>query len=95
MRAFIIFEVEVHDEAAYAKNRDLIQPTLEAFGGRFIVRGGDVETLEGTWNPRRLVVVEFPTVERAKAWWKSAEYSGPKRLRQETCTTQMIVVDGI
>ena len=95
MTAYIIFEVEVHDAAVYAKNQDLIQPTLEPYGGRFLVRGGAVEALEGTWNPRRLVVIEFPSVERAKAWWKSDEYRGPKRIRQQTTTTQMIVVEGL
>lgn len=67
----------------------------DPYGGKFLVRGGAVEVLEGSWDPRRLVVVEFPDVEQARAWWSCAEYKKPKRLRQATTTTQMIVVEGL
>ena len=72
----------------------MVPPSLEAFGGRFLVRGGKVETLEGAWTPNRLVIVEFPSVERAKAWWSSAEYAEAKALRQATAKTKLIVVEG-
>jgi len=58
------------------------------------VRGGKVETLEGDWPPKRLVLVEFPSVEQAKTWWSSPEYADAKALRQATATTQLIVVEG-
>ena len=95
MAAYILFEVDVKDAERYAKNRDLVQPTLDPFGGRFLVRGGNVETLEGSWNPQRLVIVEFPSFEKAKEWWGSEEYRPAKIVRQETCDTEMILVDGI
>ena len=95
MAAYIIFEVDVRDLEGYAKNRDLIQPTLDPFGGRFIVRGGIVECLEGSWNPSRLVIVEFPSAQKAKEWWSSEEYRPAKLVRQETCATEMILVDGV
>ncbi len=95
MAAFIIFEVDVKDPERYAKNRDLIQPTLEPYGGRFIVRGGRVECLEGSWNPSRLVIVEFPSAEKAMEWWSSEEYRPAKQVRQETTDTEMIIVDGV
>ncbi len=95
MAAYIIFEVDVKDPDGYAKNRDLIQPTLVPFGGRFLVRGGSVECLEGSWKPLRLVVVEFPSVEKAKEWWGSNEYRPAKQVRHETCDTEMILVDGV
>ncbi len=95
MAAFIIFEVDVKDPERYAKNRDLIQPTLEPYGGRFIVRGGRVECLEGSWNPSRLVIVEFPSAEKAMEWWSSEEYRPAKQVRQETTDTEMILVDGV
>ncbi len=95
MAAYIIFEVDVRDLEGYAKNRDFIQPTLDPFGGRFIVRGGIVECLEGSWNPSRLVIVEFPSVQNAKEWWSSEEYRPAKLVRQETCDTEMILVDGV
>ena len=65
------------------------------YGGRFIVRGGKTETLEGDWAPKRFVVVEFPSVDQAKAWWASPEYAEAKALRQATSETQMIVAEGV
>ena len=95
MAAYIIFEVDVKDSKRYAKNRDLIEPTLEPYGGRFLVRGGNVETLEGTWGPSRLVIVEFPSVDKAREWWSSDLYKPAKQLRQETTHTEMILVEGV
>jgi uncharacterized protein (DUF1330 family) len=68
---------------------------LTRYGGKFLVRGGRAEVLEGDWQPNRLVVVEFDSFEQAKAWWNSDDYAAPKKLRQSASTTNMIVVDGI
>ncbi len=95
MSAYIIFEVEVKDHEGYARNRDLIQPTLDPYEGKFLIRGGSVECLEGTWNPSRLVVVEFPDLEKAKEWWASDTYRPAKQVRQETTDTNMILVEGV
>jgi uncharacterized protein (DUF1330 family) len=95
MAAYIVVEVEVHDTERYESYKQMVPPSLIPYGGRFIVRGGEVETLEGEWAPRRLVIVEFPSVERAKAWWDSEEYAAAKALRQATARTQMVVVAGI
>jgi len=73
----------------------MVPPSLKPYGGRFVVRGGKVENLEGNWSPKRLVIVEFPSVEQAKAWWNSPEYKDAKALRQATSKTQMIVVEGL
>jgi len=94
MSAYIVVEVEVEDPVRYEDYKKMVPPSLEAFGGRFLVRGGKVETLEGAWTPNRLVIVEFPSVERAKAWWSSAEYAEAKALRQATAKTKLIVVEG-
>ena len=94
MPAYIVVEVEVEDPVRYEDYKKMVPPSLEAFDGRFLVRGGQVETLEGDWAPKRLVVVEFPSLEKAKAWWSSEEYAEAKALRQATAKTQMIVADG-
>ena len=94
MPAYVVVEVEVEDPVRYEDYKKMVPPSLEAFGGRFLVRGGKVETLEGAWTPNRLVIVEFPSVERAKAWWSSAEYAEAKALRQATAKTKLIVVEG-
>ena len=95
MAAYIIVEVEVLDPQRYENYKGMVPPSLAPFGGRFLVRGGKVETLEGTWLPKRFVVVEFPSAEKAKAWWASKEYAEAKALRQATSKTQMILVEGV
>jgi uncharacterized protein (DUF1330 family) len=94
MAAYIVVQVDVKDPERYADYRAMVPATLAKYGGRFIVRGGKTETLEGSWSPKRFVVVEFPSVEQAKAWWASPEYAEAKALRQATSETQMIVAEG-
>jgi uncharacterized protein (DUF1330 family) len=95
MAAYIIVDVEIQDPARYAEYVKVVPATLAAYGGRFLVRGGRAGNLEGDWDPKRIVVLEFDSLERAKAWWASAEYAAPKRLRQSASVTRMIVVEGV
>lgn len=95
MPAYVIAEVEVLDEGQYAEYRTLVPATLEAYGGRFIVRGGAVTPLEGDWNPERIVVIEFESVARARAWWSSEEYRAAKSIRQRTSRGRLLVVEGV
>ena len=94
MPAYIIVEVDIHDPVQYEDYKKLTPASLLTYDGKFIVRGGVAETLEGDWEPKRIVVLEFPSVERAKEWWGSSEYAPAKALRQRTSTTRMIVVEG-
>lgn len=94
MSAYIVVEVEIHDPVRYEDYKKMVPPSLKQYGGRFVVRGAQAETLEGTWAPKRFVILEFPSVERAKAWWSSPEYTEAKALRQATAHTEMIVVEG-
>ena len=94
MAAYIIVEVDVRDASRYEDYKRMVPPTLAEYGGRFVVRGGAAETLEGEWAPGRIVVVEFPSAERARAWWGSPEYAPAKELRQQTAHTRMILVEG-
>lgn len=95
MSAYVIVDITVHDPSGYAEYKKLAPSAVAHYGGKYIARGGAVETLEGEWSPKRLVILEFPTVERAKQWLNSAEYSAARRLRHQTATTQMIVVEGV
>jgi uncharacterized protein (DUF1330 family) len=94
MPAYIIVEVKVNDPVQYEEYKKLTPLSLAQYQGKFIVRGGKTETLEGVWNPQRIVVLEFPTVELAKSWWASKEYSPAKSIRQRTAETKMILVEG-
>ena len=95
MAAYIIVDVEITDPVRYAEYIRVVPPTIAKYGGRFLVRGGNAETLEGSWKPGRVVVVEFPTFEKAREWWESEEYRGPRALRQSASVTDMILVQGV
>jgi uncharacterized protein (DUF1330 family) len=95
MAAYLIAEIDVYDAGGYEEYRRLAGATLTAFSGRFLVRGGDSETIEGDWSPRRMVVIEFPSAERARAWWASPDYSVARTIRQRTATTRMIIAEGV
>ncbi|MCC7080778.1 MAG: DUF1330 domain-containing protein [Burkholderiales bacterium] len=95
MAAYVIAEVEVTDAQGYEQYRREVAATLGAFNGRFIVRGGACETLEGDWQPKRLVILEFPDRAAANAWWRSPAYANPKALRQRSARTQLLLVDGV
>ena len=94
MAAYIIAEVDVHDPAGFEEYRKRVPATLVPYDGRFIIRGGQTEVLEGDWTPKRVVVLEFPDFARAREWWASQEYLEPKKMRQRTARTNLIVVDG-
>ena len=95
MAAYVIANVDVKDPVRYADYRKMVLPTIQKYGGRFLARGGAVEALEGSWQPKRLVIVEFPSVERAKAWWNSPEYADAKALRQATSEGSLVVIEGV
>jgi uncharacterized protein (DUF1330 family) len=92
--AYIIAEVDVQDAPAFDEYRKTVPATLVPFGGRFIIRGGRSETLEGDWTPKRVVVLEFPDFNRARDWWASEEYREPKAMRQRAAMTNLIVIEG-
>ena len=95
MAAYIIVDVEITDPVNYAAYIRVVPPTITRYGGQFLVRGGKAETLEGSWRPKRIVVLEFPDSDLARAWWESEEYNAPKALRQSASVTQMILVEGV
>ncbi len=95
MPAYVLVDITVKDAETYERYKQLAPPTIAAYGGRYLVRGGATETLEGTWTPTRLAVLEFPTVERAREWWNSPEYAPAKAMRQASTQTDMLLVEGL
>ena len=95
MAAYVIVEMEITDAKAIEEYRKLAGASVEAHGGRFVVRGGKVEPLEGGWDPKRIVVLEFPGTEQARTWWSSKQYSEAKVVRNRaTRDVKMILVEG-
>ena len=95
MPAYIIVEINVKDAETYERYKQLAPPSIAAYAGRYVIRGGKVETLEGAWQPKRFVMLEFPSAEQAHAWWASPEYAPAKALRQASASTEMILVEGV
>ena len=95
MAAYVIVEVSIQDPNEYEAYKKLTPAAVAAYNGKFIVRGGQTETLEGEWQPERIVIIEFPTVERAKEWWNSEIYAKAKAIRQRAAKSKMIVVSGV
>jgi uncharacterized protein (DUF1330 family) len=94
MPAYVMVDVEIENPVRYEDYKALTPASIAAYGGRFLVRGGETRVLEGDWQPGRIVLLEFPTLERALEWWNSDEYAPAKAIRQRTSRTRMIVVDG-
>jgi uncharacterized protein (DUF1330 family) len=95
MPAYLIVDIDVTDPVRYEDYKKLGAATLEPYGGKYRVRGGAASALEGDWNPGRVVVIEFPSEERARAWWSSREYAPAKAIRQAAARTRMILVPGV
>ena len=95
MPAYVIADVrEVRDQDALLEYRRRNTDAVAAHGGRFVVRGGEAELLEGAWDTVRMVVIEFPDMAAARAWWTSEEYEAIKELRRGASTTNIVLVDG-
>lgn len=94
MAAYVIGEIEVTDPATYEEYRKQVMAVVTKYGGRFIVRGGRVESLEGDWAPKRFVALEFPSMEQARKWYRSPEYAPLIALRQKASRGKLILVEG-
>jgi uncharacterized protein (DUF1330 family) len=95
MPAYIIVEIEITDSVGYEEYKKRAATTVAQYGGKYIVRGGACETVEGDWKPKRIVILQFDNLERAKAWLNSPEYVEPRKQRRRTAKTRMILVEGM
>ncbi len=95
MAGYVIVDNEITDEALYAEFRGRVAATVAAHGGKYLVRGGAAESIEGDWKPHRIVVVEFDSVEQARAWLSSPEYAELREIRLKSANASVIVVEGV
>lgn len=95
MSVYVIVDIEVTDPEGYKEYVKAAPQTVELYGGKYIARGGHNETLEGEWQAKRLVILEFPSVEQAKKWLDSPEYAPARKLRHQYARTNMVVVEGL
>jgi uncharacterized protein (DUF1330 family) len=95
-KGYIIAEAKVHDAEAYEGYKPLSLAAVEQYGGRFIVRGGASEILEGKWTPpQRMIIVEFDSVEQAKRFYHSPEYQAARKMRENAAEMNMLVISGV
>ena len=94
MVGYIVADIEITDSNEYQKYTQQTAATLEPYGGKFLARGGQPETLEGDWKTKRIVIIEFPSVEQAKTWYDSPEYSAIIGIRQRSAVSNILIVRG-
>jgi uncharacterized protein (DUF1330 family) len=95
MAAYVIADLEVKDPVKFEQYRPMAAETIARHGGRYLVRGGQVESLEGGWSPKRVVVLEFPSMEQAKRWYHSPDYAPALELRKAACVSRVVMVEGV
>lgn len=95
MSAYFIVDIDVHNPAGMREYLEQVPGTLTKYGGRYVVRGGKFEVVEGDWQPTRVVMLEFPNIEQAKRWYDGAEYKDMKAARLRAATANIILVEGV
>ena len=94
MPAYVVVDLDVTNPDIFDQYRQLVPDTIAKYSGKYLIRGGKYTNLEGTWQPSRLVVIEFPSIEQARKWYDSEEYRGPKALRFQCANTNALLVEG-
>ena len=94
MSAYVIAEVDITDPALYEEYRRLVPATIAKYGGKYLVRGGAVDVKEGGWQPKRLVVLEFASMDQARTWYHSPEYAPALALRTKAARSKVLLVEG-
>jgi uncharacterized protein (DUF1330 family) len=95
MPAYLVVHVDVHDPEVYERYKAMAPPSIRDYGGRYLTRGGACEVLEGDWTPKRLVLLEFPTMEQARAFYGSSEYAEALALRHAAAESSVVLLDGL
>ncbi len=95
MAAYVILDIDVKDPRGYGEYKKQGAPTISAYGGKPLARGGKTEVLEGKWQPKRVVMLEFKNIEEARRWWNSPEYNEAKKLRHKSADTNVIFLEGL
>jgi uncharacterized protein (DUF1330 family) len=95
MPAYLIADIEVTDAVGYEEYKKRAPAIIAAHGGRYLARGGASEVLEGTWQPRRSAILEFPSLAALKAFWESAEYQPVRAIRERCAKSNMVAVEGL
>jgi uncharacterized protein (DUF1330 family) len=91
---YMIIEIEITDHATYSEYVEKVQAVVEAYGGRYLVRGGRATSLSGGWHPERIIVIEFESSDQMRTCFASTEYLELAPLRERSTASRAVVVDG-
>ena len=95
MAGYVIADVEVTNPELFAEYRELVPQTVELYGGRYLARGGETTLIEGDAAPSRAVIIEFESAARAREWYDSPEYKPVKRMRLDSASSNVVIVEGV
>ena len=95
MSVYVVVDIEVKDQEAYEEYRKLVPPLIEKYGGRYLVRGGEITSVEGDWDLHRIVILEFPSADRAMELFTSDEYAPVAAIRHSAADSKLFVVEGV
>ena len=95
MSAFVITDVEITDASLYGEFISRVTGTVEAHGGRFVARGGELEVMLGDWNPKRLAILQFDSLQQIRTWLSSPEYTALNDIRSRSSNINMVIVEGL
>ena len=95
MSAYVIVELSVTDPQLFGEYAKGVPATIAAYGGKYLVRGGSVDPMEGGWTPKRVVVLEFPSMDQARKWYHSPEYKPLLEMRLKAANSKLILVAGV
>lgn len=95
MPAYVLVEIEIQDPDLYEAYKQLTPASIAEYKGKFIVRGGETKVMEGTWQPKRVVLLEFPSIQMAESWWHSEAYTKARKIREMAAKTNMLILDGL
>jgi uncharacterized protein (DUF1330 family) len=95
MAAYVISDLEIRDPVLVERYRSLAQASIAKYGGRYLARGGAIEPVEGGWTPKHIVIVEFPTMDKAREWYRSPEYAEALAVRRDALDRRLIFVEGV
>ena len=95
MPAYLLVELEIVDPIGFGEYRKAVVPLVEKYDGKYLAASERVEALEGDWHPKRIVMIEFPSMQKAKEWFGCEEYREPSKIRKRTAKTKMILLEGV
>jgi uncharacterized protein (DUF1330 family) len=95
MPAYLLVELEIVDPIGFGEYRKAVVPLVEKYDGKYLAASERVEALEGDWHPKRIVMIEFPSMQKAKEWFGCEEYREPSKIRKRTAKTKMILMEGV